>query len=169
MESPRAGTSRHVPRTLYNQRGSACPQLHSWSKRPTGQSIQDQDAGLKGPQRRVLSRVHTYQSQLGPAQGGARAPHVGRRDHGYIPASATTPGALDRAGTWRASEGLPGVRYKIIRGALDTPGCATASRPAAATAPRRRANARKGPAERRELVPDPIYKSVLVTQVTTRS
>ncbi len=27
---------------------------------------------------------------------------------------------------------------------------------------------RKGPAERRELVPDPIYKSVLVTQVTNK-
>ncbi|MGC1418798.1 MAG: 30S ribosomal protein S7, partial [Acidimicrobiales bacterium] len=27
---------------------------------------------------------------------------------------------------------------------------------------------RKGPADRRELVPDPIYKSVLVTQVTNK-
>jgi small subunit ribosomal protein S7 len=27
---------------------------------------------------------------------------------------------------------------------------------------------RKGPAERRELVPDPIYKSVLVTQITNK-
>ena len=34
---------------------------------------------------------------------------------------------------------LPGVRYKIIRGTLDTPASVTASRPAAATAPRRTA------------------------------
>jgi small subunit ribosomal protein S12 len=33
---------------------------------------------------------------------------------------------------------LPGVRYKIIRGSLDTQGSRTASRPAAATARRRR-------------------------------
>ena len=35
---------------------------------------------------------------------------------------------------------LPGVRYKIIRGTLDTSGVRTASRPAAATARRRRAD-----------------------------
>ena len=35
---------------------------------------------------------------------------------------------------------LPGVRYKIIRGTLDTAGVATASRPVAATAPRRKAD-----------------------------
>ena len=58
---------------------------------------------------------------------------------------------------------LPGVRYKVIRGALDTSGV------------RERAQARRspdmprnGPAPRRELAPDPVYRSVLVTQVTNK-
>ena len=41
---------------------------------------------------------------------------------------------------------LPGVRYKIVRGSLDTQGVRTASRPAAVTARRRRrADATQGP------------------------
>src|SRR5207245_3576708 len=47
---------------------------------------------------------------------------------------------------------------------------ATARRPVVATAPRRRARAmpRKGPAPRRELTPDPVHHSVLVTQVVNK-
>src|SRR5947207_2824270 len=47
---------------------------------------------------------------------------------------------------------------------------ATARRPVAATAPRRRARAmpRKGPAPRRELMPDPVHHSVLVTQLVNK-
>src|SRR3954467_15016666 len=49
------------------------------------------------------------------------------------------------------------------------PACATASRPAAATAPRRRADMpRKGPAPRRDLMPDPIYRQLLVTQIVNK-
>ena len=65
---------------------------------------------------------------------------------------------------------LPGVRYKIIRGTLDTSGRA---RPQAGPQPLRRQEGglsmpRKGPAPRRELMPDPIYRSVLVTQIVNK-
>ena len=41
----------------------------------------------------------------------------------YIPGvGVTTSGALDRARPRRSCEGPPGVRYKIIRGTLDTQG-----------------------------------------------
>src|SRR3546814_11611069 len=41
--------------------------------------------------------------------------------------------------------------------------------PVAATAPRRSPRMpRKGPAPRRELMPDPIYRSVLVTQIVNK-
>src|SRR5205823_8340983 len=50
------------------------------------------------------------------------------------------------------------------------PASATGSRPVAGTAPneRDREMPRKGPAPRRELMPDPIYRSVLVTQVVNK-
>src|SRR5690606_2737284 len=49
------------------------------------------------------------------------------------------------------------------------PVSAAASRPAPVTAPRRSPEMpRKGPAPRRELLPDPIYRSVLVTQVVNK-
>ena len=64
---------------------------------------------------------------------------------------------------------LPGVRYKIIRGTLDTAGVRDRSKPAAVTARRRTAEMpRKGPAPRRELMPDPVHRSVLVTQVVNK-
>ena len=47
---------------------------------------------------------------------------------------------------------LPGVRYKIIRGALDTQGVKN----------------RQGPAPKRPLVVDPVYNSVLVTQLVNK-
>ncbi len=65
---------------------------------------------------------------------------------------------------------LPGVRYKIVRGSLDTQASATASRRAAVTARRRRRAdmPRKGPAPRRPLVADPVYNSPLVTQLVNK-
>jgi small subunit ribosomal protein S7 len=64
---------------------------------------------------------------------------------------------------------LPGVRYKIIRGALDTQGVKNRSRPAAATARRREGlMPRKGPAPKRPLVVDPVYQSPLVTQLVNK-
>ena len=56
---------------------------------------------------------------------------------------------------------LPGVRYKVIRGALDTSGVRD-------RAQERSLMPRKGPAVRRELAPDPVYRSVLVTQFTNK-
>ena len=65
---------------------------------------------------------------------------------------------------------LPGVRYKIIRGTLDTSGV---REPQAGPQPLRREEGRlrmprKGPAPRRELMPDPIYRSVVVTQFVNK-
>ena len=66
---------------------------------------------------------------------------------------------------------LPGVRYKIIRGTLDAAGV---QEPQAGPQPLRRQEGevtdmpRKGPAPRRELMPDPVYRSVLVTQVVNK-
>src|SRR5580700_2047664 len=48
-------------------------------------------------------------------------------------------------------------------------GFASGTKPVVATAPRRSPDVpRKGPAVRRELIPDPVYHSVLVTQVVNR-
>ena len=64
---------------------------------------------------------------------------------------------------------LPGVRYKIVRGASMRRASRTASRRVVATAPRGSLRMpRKGPAERRELMPDPIYRSVVVTQLVNK-
>ena len=56
---------------------------------------------------------------------------------------------------------LPGVRYKIIRGTLDTAGSATDARPGPATAPRRSASnvPRKGPAVHRASRPIPCTRT----------
>src|SRR6478752_4183683 len=51
---------------------------------------------------------------------------------------------------------LPGVRYKIIRGSLDTQGV------------RNRKQPRKGPAAKRQLVTDPVYGSPLVTALANK-
>ena len=64
---------------------------------------------------------------------------------------------------------LPGVRYKIIRGSLDTQGVRTASRRAAVTARRRRrADAAQGPRPKRQLIADPVYNSPLVTALINK-
>ena len=64
---------------------------------------------------------------------------------------------------------LPGVRYKIVRGALDASGVAE---PQAGPQPLRREEGltmpRKGPAPRRELMPDPVHRSVVVTQLVNK-
>ena len=65
---------------------------------------------------------------------------------------------------------LPGVRYKVVRGALDTSGVRERS---PGPQPLRRQEGvlgmpRNGPATRRELAPDPVYRSVLVTQVVNK-
>ena len=65
---------------------------------------------------------------------------------------------------------LPGVRYKIIRGSLDTQG--VKSRKQARSKLRRQEGEelmpRKGPAPKRPLVNDPVYGSQLVTQLVNK-
>ena len=65
---------------------------------------------------------------------------------------------------------LPGVRYRIVRGALDTQGV---KRPQAGSFPLRRKEGeevmpRKGPAPKRPVVDDPVYGSTLVTQLVNK-
>ncbi len=65
---------------------------------------------------------------------------------------------------------LPGVRYKIIRGALDASGVANRKQARSRYGAKKGAEPmpRKGPAPRRELMPDPIYRSVVVTQLVNK-
>jgi small subunit ribosomal protein S12 len=64
---------------------------------------------------------------------------------------------------------LPGVRYKIIRGTLDTSGVRDRKQARSRYGAKKEADMpRKGPAPRRELMPDPIYRSVLVTQLVNK-
>ena len=64
---------------------------------------------------------------------------------------------------------LPGVRYKIVRGTLDTAGVRIASRPVRATAPRRAAtDASQRPCRTPRGPPDPVYQNPLVTQLINK-
>ena len=63
---------------------------------------------------------------------------------------------------------LPGVRYKIVRGTLDTSGSATGPRPAAATARRRSPDAPQRTRRRAASSARPGHRSVLVTQVINK-
>ena len=64
---------------------------------------------------------------------------------------------------------LPGVRYKIIRGALDASGVVNRKQARSRYGAKRGLlMPRKGPAPRRELMPDPIYRSVVVTQLVNK-
>ena len=64
---------------------------------------------------------------------------------------------------------LPGVRYKIIRGALDASGVANRKQARSRYGAKKDSSMpRKGPAPRRELMPDPIYRSVVVTQLVNK-
>ena len=61
---------------------------------------------------------------------------------------------------------LPGVRYKIVRGALDTQG--VKNRQQLRREEGEEVMPRKGPARKRPLVNDPVYGSTLVTQLVNR-
>ena len=64
---------------------------------------------------------------------------------------------------------LPGVRYHIIRGALDSGGVNGRKRAAASTEPRETKDmSRRRRAIKRPILPDPRYGSVLVTRFTNR-
>jgi small subunit ribosomal protein S7 len=131
---------------------------------------------LKGsPQRRgVCTRVYTTT----PKKPNSALRKVARvRLTSQIEVTAYIPGVghnlqehsivLVRGGRVRD---LPGVRYKVIRGSLDTQGVRGVSRRAAATERRRRRAdmPRKGPATRRQLVTDPVYGSPLVTALVNK-
>ena len=95
---------------------------------PAGQDRQDEDAGAEGfpPAPGCLhARLHddAEEAELCAAQGRPRPSDQRHRGHRLHPGRRPQPaGALDRAGAWRPGEGPPGVRYKIIRGSLDTQG-----------------------------------------------
>ena len=114
---------------------------------------------------RVHPRVHQHpeEAELRPAQGRPCPPDQRRRDHRLHPRRGPQPpGALDRARPRRSCEGPPG------RPLQDHPRHARHLRrqgPQAGPQPLRRQEGaadmpRKGPAPRRELMPDPIYRSV---------
>ena len=65
---------------------------------------------------------------------------------------------------------LPGVRYKIIRGALDASGVANRKQARSRYGAKKDGltDAPQGSRPRRELMPDPIYRSVVVTQVVNK-
>jgi len=173
MESPRAGTNWHVPERCTTREVPRAHNCHSWSERPAGQSFKDQTPALKGaPQRRgVCTRVHTVTPKK-PNSALRKVARVrltsGVEITAYIPGVATTSKSTPSCCAWRTCEGPSWCALQDFRGPSTPPVCATASRPVVATAPRGELMPRKGPAERRELVPDPIYKSVLVTQVTNK-
>jgi small subunit ribosomal protein S7 len=69
---------------------------------------------------------------------------------------------------------LPGVRYKVIRGTLDTQGVRDRRQARSRYGAKAKQGGevtsmpRKGPASRRPLPPDPIYQSQLVTQLINK-
>ena len=65
---------------------------------------------------------------------------------------------------------LPGVRYKIIRGSLDTQGVRNRKQARSRYGAKKEKSymPRKGPAPRRPLVADPVYNSPLVTQLVNK-
>ena len=163
-----------VPRRL--EEVAACPRSSSWSARAARRRPRRQDPRAQGlaPAPGRLHRVFTHT----PKKPNSALRKVARvRLTTGIEVTAYIPGVghnlqehsivLVRGG--RVKD-LPGVRYKIIRGALDASGVGDRqARPAAATARRRRAEMpRKGPAPRRDLMPDPVYRSVVVTQLVNK-
>ena len=64
---------------------------------------------------------------------------------------------------------LPGVRYKIVRGALDASGVANRKQARSRYGAKKDClMPRKGPAPRRDLMPDPVHRSVVVTQLVNK-
>ena len=139
-------------------------------------SDEDEDAGPQGrapASRRVHPRLHDHaqEAELGAAQGRPRAAHERHRGHRLHPRRGPQPaGALDRARARRPGEGPAGCPLQ------DHPRHPRHLRRARPQAGRSRYGAkreaepmpRKGPAPRRELMPDPIYRSVLVTQIVNK-
>jgi small subunit ribosomal protein S12 len=111
-------------------RGSFVPTIQQLVRKGRqDKPTQGQDAcpqGRAAASRRLHPRVHEHaqEAELRAAQGGPRPP-VER----HVEVTAYIPGEghnlqehSHRAGPWRSCEGPPGVRYKIIRGTLDTSG-----------------------------------------------
>ena len=139
-------------------------------------STKSKTPALKGaPQRRgVCTRVYTTT----PKKPNSALRKVARvRLSSGIEVTAYIPGighnlqehsiVLVRGG--RVKD-LPGVRYKIVRGALDASGVGNRKQARSRYGAKRKAKQmpRKGPAPRRDLVPDPVYRSVVVTQLVNK-
>ena len=113
---------------------------------------------------------HAEEAELGLAEGDQRSTHLGIEVTAYIPGVGHNLQehsiVLVRGG--RVKD-LPGVRYKVIRGALDASGV-TGRRQARSRYGAKREGyvPRKGPAPRRDLLPDPTYRSVVVSQLVNK-
>ncbi len=132
-------------------------------------------AALKGsPQRRgVCTRVYTTT----PKKPNSALRKVARvRLTSSVEVTAYIPGeghnlqehsmVLVRGG--RVKD-LPGVRYKIIRGSLDTQGVKGRKQARSRYgAKKEKLMPRKGPAPKRPLIADPVYGSPLVTQLVNK-
>jgi ribosomal protein S7 len=130
-------------------------------------------AGISAAARRVHACVHehTEEAELGSAQGGARAAHDRRRDHRLHPGRRPQPpGALDRARARRQGPRPPG---RSLQDRAWNARRRRRERSPPGPQPLRheeggRLMPRKGPAPRRDLVPDPIHRSVVVTQLVNK-
>ena len=139
---------------------------------PQGRPAKGKTPALKGaPQRRgVCTRVYTTTPKK-PNSALRKVARVrltnGMEVTAYIPGEGHNLQehsiVLVRGG--RVKD-LPGVRYKIVRGTLDTAGVDDRKQARSRTAPRRRArHASQGTRPpRRVLMPDPVYHERLVTQ-----
>ena len=141
---------------------------------PGTKATKTKTPALRGaPQRRGVCTASTPtppRSQLGPAQGGPGPADQRRRGHRLHPGRGPQPaGALDRPGPRRPGQGPARASATRSSAAPSTPrASASATRPAAATAPRRSPDAPQRTRPPRELRPDPVYHSVLVTQVVNK-
>ncbi len=91
---------------------------------------------------------HAEEAELGAAEGGPRAADQRHGSHGLHPGRGSQPpGALVVLIRGGRVKDLPGVRYHIIRGTLDTQGVANVARAAPNTAP-------SDPSNRQQLRPN---------------
>src|SRR5918996_2827486 len=146
-----------------------------------GAKVEEGEVEVAGPQGvaptagSVHPRVHdhTQEAELRPPEGCSSPPHLCSRSHCLYPRYRPQPaGALDRARSRGPRERPPGrplqdrpSRARHRRGPRPRPVAFEVRREE-----RRRwyLMPRKGPAPGRVLLPDPVYSSLLVTQIQNR-
>src|SRR5580704_7814707 len=152
---------------------------HNRPARPQGTGGQGDQNQDPRPERRApaAGRVHARlhhdpeEAELGAAQGGPCPPLLWRRDHGLHPrCRPQPPGALHRPRARRPGEG---PARRPLQGRARGARHLGRARAQPGPQPLRREEGvlgmpRNGPATRRELAPDPVYRSVLVTQVVNK-